>query len=53
MIRLSVPLVATFVMSAVIAYLAYSLFGWLGVFVAAFPLAAIIVASIKRELAQI
>ena len=52
MIRLGLPVIATFILAAIVAYLAYSLFGWLGVFIAAFPLTAIIVAAIKRELPQ-
>ena len=52
MIRFSLPLLFTFILAAAVAYFAYSLFGWIGVFIAAFPLAAIIVATIKRELSQ-
>ena len=52
MIRLGLPVLATFILAAAVAYLAYSLFGWIGVFIAAFPLAAFIVAAIKRELPQ-
>ena len=52
MIRFSLPLLFTFILAAAIAYFAYGLFGWIGVFVAAFPLAAFIVAAIKRELPQ-
>jgi len=52
MIRLGLPVIVTFLLATAAAYFAYSLFGWIGVFIAAFPLAAIIVATIKRELPQ-
>lgn len=52
MIRFSLPLLFTLVFAAAVAYFAYGIFGWLGLFVAAFPLAAFIVAAMKRDLQQ-